>query len=389
MKKCSTLENSLVLFAASKDQKRYFDALAVNTELNVRVVWYKHLKGVALSSCIPFSALWKQANILTKRKRNSRKGKSFPAIYWPFFNFFAWLHALLIFAQSTYFFRHESALFVGVWNGKKFRQAIFVEAAYHFGRQPVFFETGPMPGYSCIDFAGVNAHSSIPRVPDFYKNYLEISDVSLDKNTCLESFRTVNMLPKQYVFVPFQVVEDSNIYLHSPWVHTMRQLFEMFERASEYLSSKGIERYFIFKPHPACDEDYSDLKVRQNQFLKIVDDLDTSQLVACAEAIVTINSTVGIEGLKSGKKVLVLGEALFNIPELVFPIKSEKSLFDHLETLDSLNVDEDLIVRFFNYLSKDYAIPGDAMKAPSSLHWQSVEDKLQRMMMQKNTSTKE
>lgn len=372
---------NLVLFAASRDQRRYFSELAKHTHLGTRVKWYKSLRLPSLFTSFPGAELWRQAEFLTIRKRHSRKGKHYPKLFWPLFTALSWLQACWIYAQYAYWLEREQAQFIGVWNGKKFRQAILLEALERFGRQPVFFETGPLPGVSAIDPKGVNAYSSIPREAGFYRDYTQpYTDLNAEKTEQACSVRPKD-LPEHYIFVPFQVVEDSNIYLHSPWIRSMRQLFAICQRMSEQLGDNTV---FVFKPHPACDEDYSDLRALQTAQLRFVEDIPTPQLVQHADAVVTVNSTVGLEGLMAGKKVLVLGDALFAIEGISYPITDEAMLLDHLQKLEQLPFDADLTARFIGYLQNDYAVPGNAMQSPDAVHWAAVEQKLRWILQYRN-----
>lgn len=372
----SIQHDCLVLFAASKDQRRYFNQLAEKTSLCAKVVWYKALKIPSFLVKYPFHKLWQQAELLVVRKRNSRKGKHYPSLLWPLFQALSFIKALWLYALYVHWLKSEKTQFVGVWNGKKFRQAVLLEAIHALGKSPIFFETGPLPGVSAIDPLGVNAFSSVPRDVVFYQNRVTHEQLLVP---CCISERP-NALPQKYIFVPFQVVEDSNIYLHSSWIRNMRQLFALCQR----LAAKLGGRYqFVFKQHPACDEDYSDLKRQQSDQLIFADDIATPVLVEHAEAIMTVNSTVGIEGLMAAKKVLVLGDALFAIHGISYPVKGEKQLEELLLNLHGLPFDEAAVNSFIDYLKNDYAVPGNAMKFPDERHWYAVEKKLQYLLQGK------
>ncbi|MDX1351836.1 MAG: hypothetical protein R3254_02415 [Thiomicrorhabdus sp.] len=361
--------SAIVFFAASKDQRHYFTELSQHIELDSEVVWYKSLKIPSLFITYPLAQLWQQAELLTIRKQNSSKGKNYPAFIWPLFTFISLLQACWLYAIYTGWLKRVSAKFVGVWNGKKFRQAILVIALQNQQKKAIFFETGPLPGLSAIDPKGVNFYSSIPNKVDFYLNRA----LTANKNQAIQTQPTrPGNLPKHFVLVPFQVVEDSNIYLHSKWIRTMRQLFELCQLLSKQLP----DLTFVFKDHPACDEQYDDLRKQQTPYLQFVDDFSTSELVQHADAIITVNSTVGIEGLMVRKKVFVLGDALFGIEGISFPVDSEEALLQQLLQLDSLELNETAIASFIDYLQHDYGIAGNAMKAPGLDHWQAANERL-------------
>jgi capsular polysaccharide export protein len=370
---------SLALFAASRDQRRYFTALAENTAINTNVVWYKSLSIPTLLTWFPMTKLWEQATVLTTRKRYSRKGKDAPEWIWPVFTSVTFIQAIWFYGVYSRWLKQESATYIGMWNGKKFRQAILALALPAYQKQGLYFETGPLPGMSSIDPQGINFASSSPNNIEFYLNRSLVGSVS--ETLYHSKTEKPNTLPEAYIFVPFQVVEDSNIYLFSPWIRDMRQLFVLCKTIQETVKKEqGKTLTFVFKEHPACDEQYDDLKAQQTEQLQFMNEMDTSVLIEHASAIVTINSTVGLEGLMARKKVLVLGGAQFGIEGISYPVSSEAVLQDCLSRLDALSVNEQAIAHFIDYLKHDYAIAGNAMKSPDATHWQAAEQKLKQLM---------
>ncbi len=362
----------LALFAASKDQTRYFTELAKQLTMPVKVVHYKSLWNPMTWARIPLGPLRKQAELLVVRKQNSKKGRFYPQWVWPILTRFYMLHGYWIYGCYQRWLHSEQAEYIGVWNGKKFRQAILVAAIYQSGKKPIFFETGPLPGMSAIDPQGVNAYSSIPKEGEFYRQRAVAENLLTKPEP-----KKIAGLPDNYIFVPFQVVEDSNIYLHSDWVRNMRQLFSVFQSLAAEL---GAEYKFVFKPHPACNEDYSDLKAQQTDQLIFAEDIPTTDLVNQAQAIVTVNSTVGLEGLMAGKKVFVLGDALFAIEGVTHLTANKDALKAGLQSLDQLEFDEQLVNSFLDYLKNDYAIPENAMQQPGEKHWSAANKRLQAIV---------
>lgn len=372
----------LIFFAASKDQKHYFQQLiekvalpqvqlsmqaASDVSYAIRAMFASLLR--SLSPSIE-SALDEQVAILLKRKRASRKGQSRPAWFWPLFLRAETMRAKYLYWRYKLWLMHENDIMVAVWNGKKFRQAILVVAAKELGVPLMFFETGPLPGYSVVDPEGVDFFAAIPRIAAFYENYIcrlpESGRLSLTK------VEKSSDLPEDYIFVPFQVVEDSNIYLHSPWIKDMRHLYAQIER----LAAQFPARQFVIKPHPACPEDYSDLISQHNPQIHFVTDKPTTELVQHAQAVITVNSTVGMEALLARKKVVVLGQAIYGFPGVSKPVEHYQALADAIETLDGWVLDKATLDGFLCYLQFDYAIPGDAMRNPGEEHWSGLQCKL-------------
>lgn len=351
-----------MLFSASRDQYRYFSKLIGHLSLPISLKHYKYLWFPELVVQIPRDEIAEQVELLVTRKSNTEKGQKKSALYWKIFRWLNQKKAHLLYRQYAAWLKRLDASFIGVWNGKKFRQSILVIAAHHFQKQLIFFERGPLPGYSCVDPKGVNAFSSIPRSADFYKKR-DVVSANSEKNLAE---------PENYIFVPLQVVEDSNIYLHSPWIKNMRHLYDVLEQCIK----DNPALHFVLKPHPACSEQYQDLIHKSNPNIVWETQKTSSELVAKSKAVLTINSTVGIEALMAHKKVLVLGDALYGFEPLVRLAKDQKCLQDILRKIDDLKVDDLLIEQFLDYLKTDYAIPEDAMRSPGSEHWRIMEAKL-------------
>lgn len=367
----------LILFSASRDQKAYFSKLQAKLPFPTLLLDYKRLPKVFMgkvpSEVVPH--LQEQVALLLTRKQNTAKGQKRGRIYWVLNRWWQVQRAKRMFRQAVAVLKQHEAPFLGVWNGKKFRQAIWVVAAKSLGKQVVYFERGPLPGYSMVDAFGVNAASGNPRERAFYQQYA----CHLAENVAIKIKKGEKPEGMPVLFVPFQVVEDSNIYMHSPWIRHMRQLFSLVEKLSEAYPHWE----FWLKEHPACNEAYPDLHEQAKKHggkIRFVNEYPSAELVEKATAVMTINSTVGMEALQAGKQVLVLGEALYAIEGLTQPIKTESELIENFEQKALLPVDEETVKHFICYLKQDYVVPGDAMQVTLeekwSVHWECMSKKL-------------
>lgn len=362
----------LALFSASKQQHAYFKSLCEQVDLPLSLTSYKSLWRPAFGVDIPYTALTEQVEILLKRKRNSAKGKNKSAFYWQLVGWLNLQKAKWLYRQYQAWLQTLDADYIGVWNGKKFRQAILIIAAKSSNKKIIYFETGPLPGYSMVDPIGVNFFSSLPRNAEFYLSTPILSDLPKPPSG---TKRPVD-LPEDYIFVPFQVVEDSNIYLHSPWINNMRHFYEVLERAAK----NNPTLQFIIKTHPACPEQYTDLIEKNNPQIQFKNHIPASTLVEHAKAIITINSTIGIEGLIANKSVIVLGQALYGFEPLVMLASDDASLNQQLAKLDVTPDHSKLKQHFLSFLAHHYAVKGDAMKSPSETHWQAMQQKLTKLL---------
>jgi capsular polysaccharide export protein len=367
--------SELVLFAASKDQLKYFTKLAQSLPEKISIYWYKKISIFTIFTPVPLLDINYQVGLLQTRKQNSSSGKTKSNLYWYFFKIMKKLEAIWLFKLYVGVLQKKDAHYVGVWNGKKFRQAIIVLAAKQTGKSVIYFERGPLPGYSVIDPKGVNFYSSLPRDKEFYLQYCCTEQMVMP----LTSYDKPNSLPDNYVFVPFQVVEDSNIYLHSPWLRNMRHLYAEIEN----LSSKFTHLNFVIKQHPSCPEEYADLiekSLQTKDKIRFVSEIDSTTLVANSQLIMTINSTVGMEAIMARKRLVVLGEAIYGFAGLAKPVSSRDELVKVITDLDSWQVDQELFNKYLCFVKNEYAVIGDAIYSRTPEHLQAAIAKLQLIL---------
>ncbi len=281
-----------------------------------------------------------------------------------------------VIASLSHAIRRFDPDIVAFWNGKKFHQALGAETAKRYGKKCLFFENGLLPDTTQVDFSGVNASNSVPRDAAFYRT-LSFDDAcrlptKLQVRKPVRSRRTLaqNALPQRYIFVPFQVSYDTQIIHHSPWIPDMYALFDLVMRVA-----KETGRHFVLKEHPSDRvSDYRTLHERTNDKV-VFSDENTQKLIENAEAVMTINSTVGIEGLLLGKPVIVLGEAFFAIDGIAHIISDADALLKLLASAKLPENDLQLVEKFLKYLYCDYLIP-DHWKNPTSRHFQAIEAKI-------------
>lgn len=163
-----------------------------------------------------------------------------------------------------------------------------------------------------------------------------------------------------FILVPFQVRDDSQIVVFSPWIKDMESLVESLTSPMAALKREGkySNTSLVFKEHPADwgRVDYSGLyrKYAGLNWVRFVRKAPMEPLLEKARAVVTVNSTVGIEALNAGKPVLTLGEAFFNIEGLVLHAKVPEEVRKKLHELSTFTPEEPLRRGFIDYLRSDY-----------------------------------
>ncbi len=258
-----------------------------------------------------------------------------------------------------------------IWNGNKLPNATVAMAAKALGVKQFYYENGLLPGTSSLDPKGINFNASLSRDPSFYLNFdphnaLEFSEPEIipradHKKRC--AFDCTN-IPERYIFAPFQVPHDTQIASFSPWIDSMEMFYDEVIKAVKSLNDPSLR--VVFKEHPSWHKHYSHL-YEKDSIAIFANGNKTCDLIACAEAVVTINSTVGLEALLLNKSVLTLGQACYNIDGLVKHADNTEQLSQNIcDVTDGWKPDLVLRNKFFSYIEHVYCIPGI---------WKHTEDK--------------
>ena len=286
--------------------------------------------------------------------------------------------ALLCKGFKEYFSRNEIAKFV-IWNGSMLQGYTASKIADHFGISKLFFETGNLPNKLFVDPEGVNAASSLTDkdlsicsnyneeklnnfltehkrkkeemhlVPQAKKgkqlNYFTIWDSLYNlfaQHPILENdyilfgkYKRIRFANKfsidydntqygntDYILFPLQVSIDSQLIRNSDLTTQ-----ESIDYALNVAQQNNLA--LLIKPHPAEKNKniityICDLKKQHNNIY--LTNQNTYQLIKHCKKLITINSTVGIEGLMYYKHVEVLGKALYKRycePDLTKPINKD------------------------------------------------------------------
>ncbi len=272
---------------------------------------------------------------------------------------------------------------LGVWGGNAVDAKAVVIAARHCEIPCLHFENGFLPNTTQMDPRGVNVESSVPRDPEFYANRLtsdlpDLPDSIVPRTPHRRKKGLAPIsLPDRYIFVPFQVQLDSQILLHSPWIRGMRELFQTMIDAAQRVGGAPPPT-LVFKQHPSCPIRYPDLQ-RQADALSGVyfaNGNSTDELLRGASGVVTINSTVGTEGLLLAKPVLTLGNAVYEIPGVASSARSEGQIADWMaDTWAGRPPPSPLRESFLRFLIDDYLIP-NRHQDPGPTHLQAIRERL-------------
>mgnify|MGYP003650382884 CR=1 FL=1 len=297
-----------------------------------------------------------------------------------------------LYARLFHFLSEKQPKLLAIWNGHKWQDNVLHAVNKHFNIPIAYFENGVLPNTTTMDFSGINALNSVPRDIAFYQKLPQSAGKPAHKIVARKyknkkPTKTKFKLPKKYLLVPFQKDRDSQILDNSPWIKSMRQLFALLLDALE--ASGRDDLHIVFREHPSAKTKYSDLykKAAKHPRLCFDQQSDLTEIITNAEAVITINSTVGLESLLLGTKVITLGEAFYNVSPLVLSASSAPDLATQINALSRFSLDQKLLQQFVGYLEDEYVISGD-WKKPDEQHFDSIRQRFFNYLTQLQSSYK-
>lgn len=254
------------------------------------------------------------------------------------------------------------------WSGRPIPLAAAVAAARRLGKRLAFCENGVIPGTVAIDPQGVNYECSLAgKDQDFYRSY-RYDAAGIDQlfstvwpQRALRKARSrgdtgagdeTKPLPERYVLYAMQVNDDSQIRMFSPRFPDMASAVTYtYSQIRKHNAATGDNLGLVVKEHPSDfgRADYTRLResMPEVSFLRTTPIRD---LIRGAKAVVTINSSVGVEALFSQVPVITLGQALYNVDGLVRYVGSGHELADVLPASLSEPLDIELRKHFLWFL---------------------------------------
>jgi capsular polysaccharide export protein len=283
----------------------------------------------------------------------------------------------LRYAKYLALFKDKKPDYLVIWNGNKLPNITVAMAAKSVGVKQFYYENGLLPGTTSLDPQGINFSSSLSHDPDFYlrfdpQNTLAFSapDLIPRANHKKRSDFKSCKLPERYLFVPFQVPHDTQLACFSPWINSMEMFYTEVIKAVKALNDPHLK--VVFKEHPSWHKHYDNL-YNKDPIALFANGNQTGDLIENAEAVLTINSTVGFEALLLNKRVITLGEACYNIDGLVQNALNREQLITCLTQLKTgWQVNTLLRDKFFSYLKHVYCVKG-AWNQAEKAHIKAIE----------------
>jgi capsular polysaccharide export protein len=252
-----------------------------------------------------------------------------------------------------------------IYNGSLYPESVLSNVT--IGRKRVFVESGFFPNTLQIDPNGLNAANSVPRDPAFYlTSETDFAAAGLPENVITRvskiSDKGIVYLEPGYVFVPFQVPSDMQVTLHSPWVRDMEQFLDLVIAAAD----RNPEETFVIKEHPSFKRSVKGIRPTHPRVIFANGNV-TSHLIKNARSVMTLNSTVGIEGILFDKPVITLADAYYNIEGLVFHVTDVSQLDRSLQETHGWSHNQNLRRQFLGYLWNSYLMHGQYDAVPTDL----------------------
>lgn len=284
-----------------------------------------------------------------------------------------------------------------LWGGLQIYQ-IAVEVVAKEKNIPVFFmENGCLPNTTQFEKQGVNWRSNLKNLKK--EEYINIpidsermSQIYLAdlvprekrKSRGLVSKDIESEIPELFCFLPFQVSKDSQIQLYSPWISNMPELVDIvFNAITIYNQRNKANMKLVIKEHPSDFGRVSYEKqksVWNDKGIFVINSVRTQELIEKTKVIITINSSVGMEGLLKKKPVILLGNAAYHQPGITQRASSVDEIVFALEALSDFDAAESQRDHFLYYLSEQRLVKGHWRNISIS-HWENIEEKIQKLLM--------
>ncbi len=314
---------------------------------------------------------------------------------------------------NDFYSKHDIKAIV-IWNSFPLVVNVAWRVAARMNIKNIFFENGPLPNTLMIDTKGINYQSSLAgKTKEFYENvtvdevkwqsfmssYGDKAKPSREKNKGIMNYpqklyyaflmrnhfyrnlfpdltddrigqslckkirsqffikeHRLN-LPEHFIFLPFQYPYDTQILINSPNINTM----ELFLRTCHAAVRKGAPSGYkiVVKEHPD-DLGRTNYGRLRKDFPDVIwfKKYDIESLIDKAEAIITINSSVGVLALMRHKPVVTLGNSFYNIEGIVYNVNNLDKLVEAVKQALEGPLNKELIDKFVYYLRFEYLVEG-------------------------------
>ncbi len=276
------------------------------------------------------------------------------------------------------------------WNGLNGSRRAFMQGAADAGARTLFYELAPVPGRITVDPAGVNFASALPREIGPYIAWFDRQardaddwraagrdirqrgpvgrDAGCNADTKRDgtapaarptaSRQTAATLPAAtlpdtpFVFVPLQTPGDSQLRLFGGAFRTPEAFIDVLGRVADDLPEGWHLR---IKEHPTAQVSYAERIGALNPDRVVLDNAtDTFEQVAAARAVLTVNSSVGLQAMFYDRPVLVAGQCFWAVDGVADSVPTEEAIRAALGRAAELTFDSAARAAFMSALVQVY-----------------------------------
>jgi len=282
-----------------------------------------------------------------------------------------WLKRALLAGQynwSRHYFAANPTVLAVAWNGLTGTRRAFLQGATDAGAARLHCELAPLPGFVTVDPMGVNAEglaleAEVPAIKQDVSPLLKtLRDGLVSRPSRRSDVTQSGTLPADvppFVFVPLQVPDDSQLRIFAGWVGDIPGFLEAVTRSLPHLPEGWQVR---IKEHPSAKTSFATVIDRMPKERVVRDNTtDTFELVARAQAVLTINSSVGFQALLWDKPVLATGHGFWTRSDLVDVVEDELALDMAFAGLERAQVPTKRRHEFIHWLVHDYLVPVETL----------------------------
>jgi capsular polysaccharide export protein len=253
------------------------------------------------------------------------------------------------------------------WNGLTGSRMAFMAGARDAGAATLYAELAPFPGRITLDPVGVNAEGSVPQDPVFYSDWAagdaaRMGDAwrAMGAGLVARPSRRSDVgqgrdaLPDApFLFCPLQVPDDSQVTLFGGWTGGMAGFLAALQEAALRLPDGWHLR---LKEHPSAKTPLGDLIAPLRAGGRVVLDnaTDSFAQLAASRAVVTLNSSMGLQAVFHDRPIVVLGQAFWALPGVASRVGDQVALNAAFANPGALTFDAGLRAAFMNWLDREY-----------------------------------
>lgn len=307
-----------------------------------------------------------------KARRQSEKEDLLNRVYHKYLSF----KAYTLYKCYNQFMDSKTLDLLVVWNGYGVETASAIKVARAKEIKVIYMENGFFPHTLVMDDQGVNAANSLAgKDAQFYQEVrvdpeklAQLKRIHLQQRELRKKFvgKEEVEFPAKFFFLPFQVHTDTQVLLNSPHISNMYDLVDtVYSSLERFNDQYEADYWLVVKEHPSDFGriNYENLKEKYRQKKVIfTTTVPSSKLIELSKAVVTINSTVGLEALIKGKPVITLGEAFYNVDGVVHHCDDLSRLHELMSQAVSCKFNVELVDKLLYFLRYEYLVETDKNK---------------------------